>query len=117
MRARFEEFSLSLHPDKTRLIEFGRFAAANRKRRGKARLRPAQPETFNFLGFTVICGKSRAGKFQIKRKSRRDRVWAKLTEVKAELRRRMHGPIREQAAWLKQVVTGFFNYYAVPTNM
>ncbi len=112
MRARFEEFALSLHPDKTRLIEFGRFAATNRERRGQGK-----PETFNFLGFTHICGKSRAGKFQIKRKSRRDRVWAKLKEVKAELRRRMHGPIREQGAWIKQVVTGYFNYYAVPTNM
>ena len=112
MRARFEEFALSLHPDKTRLIEFGRFAAANRERRGQGK-----PETFNFLGFTHICGKSRAGKFQIKRKSRRDRVRAKLKEVKAELRRRMHGPIREQGAWLKQVVTGFCNYHAVPNNM
>jgi RNA-directed DNA polymerase len=112
MRARLEEFALSLHPDKTRLIEFGRFAAANRERRGQGK-----PETFNFLGFTHICGKSRAGKFQIKRKSRRDRVWAKLKEVKAELRRRMHEPIREQGAWLKQVVTGYFNYYAIPTNI
>ena len=112
MRARFEEFALSLHPDKTRLIEFGRFAAANRERRGQGK-----PETFNFLGFTHICGKSRAGKFQIKRKSRRDRVRAKLKEVKAELRRRMHGPIREQGEWLKQVVTGFCNYHAVPNNM
>jgi RNA-directed DNA polymerase len=112
MRARFEEFALSLHPDKTRLIEFGRFAASNRERRGQGK-----PETFNFLGFTHICAKSRAGKFQIKRKSRRDRVWAKLKEVKAELQRRMHGPICEQGAWLKQVVTGFFNYHAVPTNM
>jgi RNA-directed DNA polymerase len=112
MRARFEEFALSLHPDKTRLIEFGRFAAANREKRGQGK-----PETFNFLGFTHICGKSRAGKFQIKRKSRRDRVWAKLKEVKAELRRRMHGPIREQGAWLKQVVTGFCNYHAVPNNL
>ena len=112
MRARFEEFALSLHPDKTRLIEFGRFAAADRERRGQGK-----PETFNFLGFTHICGKSRAGKFLIYRKSRRDRVRAKLKEVKAELRRRMHGPIREQGAWLKQVVTGFCNYHAVPNNL
>jgi RNA-directed DNA polymerase len=112
MRARFEEFALSLHPDKTRLIEFGRFAAANREKRGQSK-----PETFNFLGFTHICGKSRAGKFLILRTSRRDRVRAKLKEVKAELRRRMHGPIREQGAWLKQVVTGFCNYHAVPNNM
>ena len=111
MRARFEEFALSLHPDKTRLIEFGRHAAANRERRGQGK-----PETFNFLGFTFISGKSRQGKFQIKRKSRRDRVQAKLKEVKAELRRRMHEPIRETAGWLKQLVTGYFQYHAVPTN-
>jgi group II intron reverse transcriptase/maturase len=111
LRARFEEFSLSLHPDKTRLIEFGRSAAANRARRGQGK-----PETFDFLGFTLICGKSRAGKFLVKRKSRRDRVRAKLKEIKEELRRRMHGPVREQAEWLKQVVAGFFNYHAVPTN-
>src|SRR5438445_752858 len=111
MRARFEEFALSLHPDKTRLIEFGRRAAANRKQRGLGK-----PGTFDFLGFTFISGKSRAGKFLIHRKSRRDRVRAKLTEIKEELRRRMHGPVREQGDWLKQVVTGFFQYHAVPTN-
>jgi len=111
MRARFEEFSLSLHPDKTRLIEFGRHAAAKRAQRGLGK-----PETFDFLGFTFICGKSRAGKFLIKRKSRRDRVRAKLKEVKEELRRRMHQPIPEQGRWLMQVVCGFFNYHAVPTN-
>ena len=91
MRERLEEFALSLHPDKTRLIEFGRHAAANRKRRGLGK-----PETFNFLGFTFICGKSRRGKFLIKRKTRRDRMRAKLQEVKEELRRRMHQPIPEQ---------------------
>jgi RNA-directed DNA polymerase len=111
MRARFEAFALSLHPEKTRLIEFGRFAASNRNRRGLGK-----PETFNFLGFTFICGKTRAGKFLVKRVSRRDRVRAKLTEVKTELRRRMHRSIPEQGGWLKQVVTGFFNYHAVPTN-
>jgi len=111
MRARFEAFALSLHPDKTRLIEFGRHAAANRERRGLGK-----PETFDFLGFTFISGKSRQGKFLIHRKSRRDRVQAKLTAVKEELRQRMHGPIREQAEWLRQVVTGWFNYHAVPTN-
>jgi hypothetical protein len=111
MRARFEEFALSLHPDKTRLIAFGRHAAANRERRGLGK-----PETFNFLSFTFISGKSRQGKFLIHRKSRRDRVQAKLTEIKEELRRRMHEPIREQAEWLRQVVAGFFQYHAVPTN-
>ena len=111
LRARFEEFALQLHPDKTRLIEFGRFAAAGRKKRGLGK-----PETFNFLGFTHICGQNRRGSFQLKRKSRRDRVRAKLKEVKAELRRRMHQPVPEQGSWLAQVVRGFFAYHAVPTN-
>jgi len=111
MRARFEEFALSLHPDKTRLIEFGRFAAASRERRG-----PGKPETFNFLGFTFICGRSRRGSFLLKRKSRRDRVRAKLREIKEELRRRMHRSIPEQGSWLAQIVRGFFAYHAVPTN-
>ena len=111
MRERLQEFALSLHPDKTRLIEFGRFAAANRKRCGLGK-----PETFNFLGFTFICGKSRQGKFQIKRKSRRDRMRARLQAIKQELRRRMHQSIPQQGIWLRQVVTGYFNYHAVPTN-
>jgi RNA-directed DNA polymerase len=111
LRARFEGFALSLHPEKTRLIEFGRFAASNRERRGLGK-----PETFNFLGFTFICGKTRAGKFVVNRASRRDRVRAKLKEVKDELRRRMHWPIPEQGRGLNQVVDGFFNSPAVPTN-
>jgi hypothetical protein len=111
MRARLEEFALSLHPAKTRLIEFGRFAAVTRSRRGSGK-----PETFTFLGFTFICSKSRQGHFLLKRKTRRDRMRAKLREVKDELRRRMHLPIPEQGRWLKQVVTGFFAYHAVPTN-
>jgi RNA-directed DNA polymerase len=111
MRERLEKFELSLHPDKTRLIEFGRFAAANRAKRGLGK-----PETFNFLGFTFICGKTRAGKFQIHRTSRRDRVWAKLLNIKEELRKRMHRSIPQQGKWLGQVVRGFFQYHAVPTN-
>jgi hypothetical protein len=111
MRERLQEFALSLHPEKTRLIEFGRHAAANRKRRGQGK-----PETFSFLGFTFICGKSRRGKFLLKRRSRRDRMKAKLKEIGGELRRRMHQPIPQQAAWLKQVVAGYFQYHAVPTN-
>jgi group II intron reverse transcriptase/maturase len=111
MRARFEEFALSLHPDKTRLIEFGRHAAVRRARNGLGK-----PETFNFLGFTFICGRSRRGSFLLKRKSRRDRVRAKFKEIKEELRRRMHRPIPEQGSWLAQVVRGFFAYHAVPTN-
>ena len=111
MRERLEEFALSLHPEKTRLIEFGRYAADRRARRGLGK-----PETFNFLGFTFICGKSRQGNFLLKRKTRRDRMRAKLKEIKEELRRRMHQPIPEQGKWLRQVVTGYFAYHAVPTN-
>jgi RNA-directed DNA polymerase len=111
MRTRLEEFALTLHPEKTRLIEFGRHATAGREKRGLGK-----PETFNFLGFTFICGKSRRGGFLVKRKTRRDRMMAKLLEVKEELRRRMHRPIPEQGQWLRQVVSGFFNYHAVPTN-
>jgi RNA-directed DNA polymerase len=111
MRERFESFSLSLHPEKTRLIEFGRFAAVNRKRRGLGK-----PETFQFLGFTFICGKSRRDKFLVWRKTRQDGMRAKLKAVKQELRQRMHQPILVQGKWLRQVVKGYFNYHAVPTN-
>ncbi len=111
MRARFAVFALTLHPDKTRLLEFGRHAAARRRQRGFGK-----PETFTFLGFTFICGKTRNGKFLLKRKSRGDRVQAKLAEVKEELRHRRHQPIPEQGKWLAQVIAGFFNYHAVPTN-
>ncbi|WP_425305221.1 group II intron reverse transcriptase/maturase [Bradyrhizobium erythrophlei] len=111
MRKRFEEFSLSLNPDKTRLIEFGRFAAERRAHRGLGK-----PETFNFLGFTFICERNSRGQFLVKRTTRRDRMQATLRRIKEELRRRMHEPIPEQGAWLKQVVRGFFAYHAVPTN-
>jgi group II intron reverse transcriptase/maturase len=111
MRERLGKFALSLHPEKTRLIEFGRHAAENRERRGLGK-----PETFSFLGFTFICGKSRRGKFLIKRTSRRDRMRTKLKAIKQELRRRMHQPIPVQGKWLKQVVLGYFDYHAVPTN-
>ena len=111
MRERFDAFALALHPEKTPLIEFGRHAAARRARSGFGR-----PKTFTFLGFTYICGRSRRGHFQLQRKTRRDRQRAKLQEIKEELRRRMHQPIPLQGSWLKQVVTGHFAYYAVPTN-
>jgi len=112
MRKRLEEFALTLHPEKTRLIEFGRQAAASRERRGLGK-----PESFNFLGFKFICGKSKRGSFLLKRKSRRDRMRAKLQEIKKELRRCAHQSIPEQGRWLKQVVTGYFAYHAVPTNI
>src|SRR6202049_2701889 len=112
LQQRMEKFALSLHPDKTRMIEFGRFAAEHRARRGFGK-----PETFNFLGFTHICGRSRRGLFQLKRKSRRDRMRAKLRAIKEELRRRMHEPIPQQGQWVRQVVRGYFAYHAVPTNV
>jgi RNA-directed DNA polymerase len=111
MRARLEEFELSLHRDKTRVIEFGRRAAVNRKKSGLGK-----PETFMFLGFTFICGKSRSGRFQLQRKTRGDRMRTKLRTIKEELWRRLHWPIPEQGKWLKQIVNGHFAYFAVPTN-
>ena len=112
LQQRMEKFALSLHPDKTRLIEFGRHAATNRARHGLGK-----PETFTFLGLVHICGRSRRGLFQLKRKSRRDRMRAKLRAIKEELRRRMHEPIPQQGHWLRQVVRGYFAYHAVPTNV
>ena len=111
LRKRMEKFSLSLHPDKTRLIEFGRFAVHDRAQKCLGK-----PETFNFLGFTHICGRSRQGGFQLMRKSRRDRVRSRLREIKEDLRRRMHHSIPQQGQWLRRVVRGFFAYHAVPTN-
>ena len=111
MRERLRKFSLSLHPDKTRLIEFGRHAASNRRRRGLGK-----PETFQFLGFVFICGKSRRGRFLVTRKSRRDRMAARLREIKEGLRQRLHQPIPETGSWLAQVVVGYLAYHAVPTN-
>jgi group II intron reverse transcriptase/maturase len=111
MCERLRKFALTLHPEKTRLIEFGRFAVERRNRRGLGK-----PETFNFLGFTFICGKTRAGKFQIKRKTRRDRMRAKLKMLKEEMWRRIHQSIPMQGKWLWYVVNGYFNYHAVPTN-
>jgi RNA-directed DNA polymerase len=111
MRARLEAFALTLHPDKTRLIAFGRFAADRRAQRGFGK-----PETFCFLGFTHICGRSRRGTFQLQRKSRPDRMRATLRRVKDALRRRMHQPIPVQGRWLTQVVRGYCAYHAVPTN-
>jgi RNA-directed DNA polymerase len=112
MRQRFEKFALSLHPEKSRLIEFGRYAVHNRQQRGLGK-----PETFNFLGFTLISGRTRRGDYQLKRKTRPDRMRTKLREIKGELRWRRHQPIPQQGQWLQQVVRGFFAYHAVPTNI
>ena len=109
---RMRKFSLELHPEKTRLLEFGPFATENRKKRGEGK-----PETFNFLGFTHICGKKRGnGRFTVLRQTIRKRLQAKLSEVKAELKRRMHDPIPEVGQWLRSVVGGHIRYYGVPTN-
>lgn len=109
---RLGKFGLELHPEKTRLLEFGPFAAEDRKRRGQGK-----PETFDFLGFTHICVTKRSnGRFTVWRQTIRKRLQAKLGEVKAELRRRMHDPIPEVGRWLSSVVRGHIRYYGVPSN-
>jgi group II intron reverse transcriptase/maturase len=112
MRTRFEQFGLELHGEKTRLLEFGRHVAGRRQRRGLGK-----PETFTFLGFIFICGRSRRGAFLLHRKTRTDRMRARLQEIKRTLRMRMHTTIPEQGKWLRSVVTGYFAYHAVPTNI
>jgi RNA-directed DNA polymerase len=112
-RERLRKFDLELHPDKTRLIEFGRFAAVDRKQRGEGK-----PETFNFLGFTHICGRTRKnGKFLVLRKSIRKRLLAKLKQVRDDLRIRLHQPLAVVGKWLRSVVQGYYNYHAVPGNI
>jgi group II intron reverse transcriptase/maturase len=111
LRERLAKFSLELHAEKTRLVEFGRFAASNRNERDLGK-----PETFNFLGFTHVCGKTRSGRFMVRRQTMRKRMTAKLHEVKAELQRRLHDPVPEQGKWLGSVVRGHTAYYAVPGN-
>ena len=111
LRERFAQFGLTLHPDKTRLLEFGRFAAGNRQRRNEGK-----PATFNFLGFTHICGKTQDGKFTVVRQTMRQRMHAKLKAVATELRRRLHEPIREVGAYLRAVVRGHCQYFGVPMN-
>jgi RNA-directed DNA polymerase len=112
LKARLEKFGLALHPDKTRRIEFGRYAAERRAARGLAK-----PQTFNFLGFVHACARTRKnGYFTVIRLSMAKRLRAALREIKGTLRRRMHDPIPEVGAWLRRVVQGFFNYHAVPGN-
>jgi RNA-directed DNA polymerase len=111
LRERFARFGLALHPDKTRLIEFGRYADRDRRGRGDGK-----PETFTFLGFTHSCGKTRKGRFTVLRQTMRRRWQAKLQAVKAELRRRLHRPIPEQGRYLRSVLVGHVRYYGVPRN-
>ena len=111
LRARLAEFKLELHPEKTRLIEFGKYAAENRGRRGEGK-----PETFSFLGFTHICAKTRQGYFSVVRQTMRDRQRAKLKAVKEEIRRRMHTTLEDQGRYLRSVVAGFIRYFGVPFN-
>src|SRR5688572_1748138 len=112
LRERMRKFGLELHPEKTRLIEFGRFAEDNRKRRGEGK-----PETFDFLGFTHICGKTRKGGwFTVRRQTVTKRLRSKLQAVRQELRKRWHEPIAGTGDWLRSVVQGYFNYHAVPGN-
>jgi RNA-directed DNA polymerase len=111
LEQRFAKFGLELHPNKTRLIEFGRYAWERRRKRGQGK-----PETFNFLGFTHICGQSRKGKFQIQRRTIAQRFRAKLAEIKAELRKRRHHAVPQQGAWLRSVLLGHYWYYGVPLN-
>ncbi len=111
LRERLGQFGLRLHPDKTRLLEFGRYAAQNRRERGQGK-----PETFQFLGFVHSCGWTRKGEFTVRRHTAGERLRAKLKEVKAELRRRRHDPVPEVGAWLGSVVRGHGQYYGIPGN-
>lgn len=110
-KARLGRFDLSLHPEKTRLIEFGRFAAERRAERGLGK-----PETFDFLGFTHACSKTRKGHYTIQRRTMRKRIRGKLAQIKHELRRRMHDRVRDVGRWLGSVLSGHYGYYGVPLN-
>jgi len=112
LEERLGKFGLELHPEKTRRIEFGRYAEKNRKRRGEGK-----PETFDFLGFTHISGKNGNGSYAVRRMTIRRRMRKKLQEIKQQLRMRMHDPVPQTGAWLRSVVQGYFNYYAVPGNL
>jgi RNA-directed DNA polymerase len=111
LRTRFEKFGLSLHPEKTRLIEFGSNASRNRQHRGEGK-----PATFDFLGFTHICAKTRKGGFTVRRKTMRKKMGAKLQALAREVKRRMHLPIPKQGAYLRSVIQGHYRYYGVPRN-
>jgi hypothetical protein len=109
---RLAKFGLEVHPEKTRLIEFGRFAASDRRKRGQGK-----PETFTFLGFTHFCGTNSRGQFVVWRHTAAKRMRAKLRVIQQELRRMMHEPVAVVGAWLKRVVEGCYRYHAVPGNL
>ncbi len=109
LQGRLAAFGLTLHPEKTRLIEFGRYAERHRRQRGESR-----PETFNFLGFTHYCGKTRQGEFKVGRQPIATRMRAELAKIKVELRKRRHDPVGQTGKWLRSVVLGWLNYFAVP---
>lgn len=109
---RMRRFELELHPDKTRLIEFGRFAAQRRAEKGQTK-----PETFDFLGFTHICGRRKSGEFTLVRHTTQKRMRRRLKEIREEIYCRRHAPVHEQGKWLGQVMRGYFQYHAVPTNI
>ncbi len=112
LKERLEEYALNLHPKKTRLIEFGRYAQENRRERNEGK-----PETFDFLGFTHACSKNSRGHFMVKRTTAKKKFKNKLKEVKEELRKRMHAEMKRTGQWISSVITGHQNYYAVPGNM
>ncbi len=112
LRQRLAEFGLELHPEKTRVIEFGRWAAQNRARKGQSK-----PETFDFLGFTHMCGRTKKGRFQVLRRTSKKRMAKKLKEVRRALMKARHIPVPAQGAWLCKVLQGYFGYYAVWTNL
>jgi RNA-directed DNA polymerase len=113
LEKRFAEYGLTLHPAKTRLIQFGRFAELNRRQQGKGK-----PETFDFLGFTHRCGRTRKGnRFQVQRTTVTKRLRAKLQQVREQITRQKHRSIAEVGRWLSRVVQGYFNYHAVPGNI
>ena len=111
-RKRLASFALELHPEKTRLIEFGRFAQVNRHQRGESK-----PETFTFLGFTHYCATNSKGHYAIRRRTVPQRMRATLHAIKAKLRQRMHEPVNAVGAWLKRMVSGYYRYHAVPENL
>jgi len=112
LHRRLSDYELTLHPQKTRLIEFGKYAVGNHKRKGKGK-----PETFDFLGFTHICTKNKNGDFFLRRKTKKKRFKRKLEEVKDELRKRMHERVAVTGKWLATVIKGHTNYFGVPGNM